>query len=220
MEYPSTGLIPHVPQPDDHRLVGFAAIAPVFDWSKVAPKNTAPPGKDQNGSGSCTSQAAGYSFYNKTKIDISRRDPYANTFLPGGGAYLISPFQWLAQHGYLDQIKFPDPDQETEQIMETTLQITDGDRIRTFQITAAISPDVGIDAVAKTIMDHDGAVIGIKGSWSKGWEKSWVRPYYAGQDDWQHALFCLNPIITPDNLHAIDAMSSWYKSIGPDGQQS
>ncbi|CAM6004570.1 unnamed protein product [Sphagnum balticum] len=200
-----------------NKAIGIGAPAE-FDWSVPVSKNIPSPGKDQNSSSSCPAQAFSYGFYAKTKIDISREDIYSHIFLPGGGAYLIAPAQYVGTNGYLPLSKFPDPSPETEENMEAfVMNVQDGDRIRSFRITPAISSVDSIDAVAEAIVAHDFVVLGIYYT-PEGFGTSWTYPtYYSSYPDQDgHALWAMNPIIH-DGLNAIDCESSWYGAEGPDG---
>jgi|GEM_PF-6037205 len=215
---PGTGAVRRTVTVADAQLIGFAAAVAPFDFTKSS-NLPQPPDQDQNGSGSCTAQAAGNKFWLSTGIMISRRDPYSHTFMPGGGAYLVSPFDWLNGNGYLDQGKFPEPNPESEQAMETIIQVQDGDRVRTFQVQRIVSPVISIDAAAQIIDQYKGVVIGICGSWSKGWNGSWTDPSYQGQDDWQHAL-CGFDHVMRNGKKTIACKSSWCDHVDFLGQPS
>lgn len=218
---PSTGLKPH--SPDDTGIpfsLRAAGVSP-FDWANLKTKNSYAPGKDQGQSASCTSQATGYGIFAALGIDVSREDMYANTKLPGGGAYLVSPWRWLVAHGYLKLGQHPDPSPETEANMGVEIPgVTDANRTKCVG-TLNVFNNPTIDEVAQAIYDHDIAIIGI--TWTdEGFEKSWTEPtylsMYSGADG--HALYAMNPVVSPAGKHAIDCQSSWWNENGPDGKST
>jgi len=212
---PGTGLMPRVPVAGEAALFGYEAADPAYDWSKVFVDDADPqpyvfgiPDKDQNGSGSCTCQTAGYGFFKGTGIDISREDPYSHVALPGGGAYLDAPYWWLDSQGYLPLDEYPDPNPESEAAMTKIITVVDGKgRVKKFRVTSGIIRNISIDVAAAAIDAHTFVCLGIAGSWQKGWEKSWTDPYYV-QNNWQHALMCGQAVMRKGKK-AIKAKSSW-----------
>jgi hypothetical protein len=192
-----------------------AGVAP-FDWSSIKPKNVYATGKSQGSSSSCTSQATGYGVF-RFVGDISRQDEYANTKLPGGGAYLVSPPQWLNDHGYVLLSSRPDPNPENEADMSAPTGASDSQRTK-IPVNIQVFNSPSIDEVAQAILDHDVAIIGISYS-TQGFATSWTNPTYqntfTGQEG--HALHCVNPVVLPNGKHAIDCQSSWWGANGPDG---
>jgi hypothetical protein len=207
----------------DRRVAG----APAFDWSRVkedaignVPNLFGIKDRDQGSSLSCTCHSAGYGFAYATGIEISRRDMYSQVALPGGGAYLNAPLDWLRKSGYLLQSKFPDPSAQTEKNMTDIIAVKDGDRIRFFELMYTFYPDASnIDSAAAAAANHDYIHLGIMASWKKGWDRSWVDPVWQGINDWQHALFaCKDSIVLRHGVPAIKAKSSWCEHRDYTGQ--
>lgn len=203
-----------------------AGAVPPFDWSKIQEDSVGVvPGlfhiadRDQGGSSSCTCQATGYGFAYTTGIEVSRQDMYSNVALPGGGAYLNAPLDFLRGNGYVLLSKFPDPHPETEGNMTQKLLVLVGDRIRTFELKYTFYPDLTIDSAAHAISEHQYIHLGIRGSWVNGFSPSWIDPRYT-QNDWQHALFAgKESIVLRNGVPAIKTKSSWCEHTDPAGHQ-
>lgn len=219
---PSTGALkrPEHLKVKDH----IAGAIPAFDWSKVLEDNAQPIAnefgildKEQGSSLSCTSQSTAYGIFKKFRIDISRHDLYGQTHLPGGGAYLNAPLDYLRKNGYVLLSKYPDPIPETEQEMETILIVKDADRVRGFTLSYSFFQPT-IDNTAQAISQNDFVIIGIDMSFVKGWDKTWTDPTYIQNDD-QHALFAGQAVIR-NGKKAIKCKSSWTEHTDPSGQRS
>lgn len=213
---PGTGLVAS-PQVAANKPVLFAYGVSPFDWSKILPDDGDPtpmqfniPDKDQGGAGTCTVQSEAYGFYHITGIETSIEDPYSHVFLPGGGAYLDSPENWVNTQGYLPSISFPDPDPQLEDNMEKIIVVKDGDRIKKFSIKTSIISPITIDAAAEACQNHSYLKLGIFGSWSQGWNGSWTEPSFKGVTNWQHAIMaCKDSVVIRNGKKAIKCKSSW-----------
>jgi len=216
-----------VKRPDELKVKDHQAGAiPPFDWSQVkedtvgaVPELFGIADRDQGGSSSCTCQATGYGFAYSAKVEISREDLYSHVHLPNGGAYLNAPLDFLRNNGYLELAKYPDPSPETEQNMTQLITVNDGGRVRTFLLTYKFY-DATIDGAAQAITAHSYIHLGIDGSWSNGWNESWIDPAFNKQTDWAHALFAgKESIVLRHGVPAIKAKSSWCQHKDPQGQQ-
>ncbi len=225
---PGHGLVLR-PELPERTPILFGYSATPFDWSQVVANDGDPtpnqfdiPDKDQDGSGSCTCQTAGYGFFGATGIDVSRRDPYSHVALPGGGAYLDAPYAWFNANGYLVLSQYPDPNPESENAMTQIITVADGQgRIKKFKVTSTPLYPISIDAWAQAVQNHTFVALGIAGSWSKGWNQSWTDPSYQGQNDWQHALYTeKRSIVIRKGKKAAKAKSSWTQSRDFLGQPS
>src|SRR5258708_1092728 len=203
----------------------YAGAVTPFDWSQIKEDSIGPVpnlfglfDRDQDGSGSCTCQATAYEFFYCTKIEINRKELYSHVYLSGGGAYLNAPLDFLRNTGPILLSKYPDPNPETEQAMTTIIAVQAGDRIRTFKLSYTYY-GTDIDSAALAITNHNYIHLGVKGSWIKGWEKSWIDPYFS-QEDWDHALFAgKESLVLRNGIPTIKAKSSWCQHFDPEGKQ-
>lgn len=212
------------PQPlkvKDH----IAGALPPFNWTTAPIDNGTPtsmafgiPDEEQNSGLTCTSQAPGYGIHHVLEWDNSRHDSYCNTFLPGGGAYLNAPLDWYRQHGITLRSRLADPSPQTEPNMEAQNGLTDTDRVKNFTLSYEFLPAT-IDGAAQAIANYDFVILGIRGSWAKGWDGTWTDPSYEAQNDWQHALFAGEAVMR-NGIKAIKCKSSWTQHQDLVGQPS
>jgi hypothetical protein len=170
-----------------------------------------PPDEDQGSSSSCTSQAFGYHFWQLTGCQILRNDTYSHTFLPGGGAYLTAPADFVAGNGaLLRSPQFQEPSPETEPSMEKIVLATDAEgRIRKF-VVSRVTLQVDINTIASVLEQYKGVVIGVDGN-DAGW-KDFVDPTYDGHAVWGHALYMYDRAVR-GGQHALKAKSSWCNEV-------
>lgn len=204
-----TGAIHRVIPPEEEVIgADLAATAPDFTKSTGL---TEPPDEDQGSSDSCTSQAFGYHFWQLTGCQVLRNDTYSHTFLPGGGAYLTSPADFVADYGaLLRSDKYEEPKPETEPTMETVVLAVDATgRIKTYSVAVVtIHPD--INTIASLLETYKGIVIGVDGN-DAGWQDM-VDPTFNGQTAWGHALYIYDRAIR-NGQKALKAKSSWCNEV-------
>src|SRR5579862_5348682 len=116
-KFHGTGARHRIISPEEE-IVGAHLVATAPDFTKSTGL-AEPPDEDQGSSNSCTSQAFGYHFWQLTGCQVLRNDIYSHTFSPGGGAYLISPADFVASNGALLRTsQYQEPNPETEANME------------------------------------------------------------------------------------------------------
>lgn len=204
-----TGLLHRVIPPEEEILgKELAASAPNFTKSTGLQE---PPDEDQGGSNSCTSQSFGYHFWQLTGYQILRNDVYSHTFLPGGGAYLTAPADFVADNGaLLRSSQYQEPNPETEQAMETIVLAIDAvGRLKTF-VVSRVTIHQDINTIASLLEQYKGIIIGLDGN-DVGWEDM-TDPTYNGQADWGHALYVYDRAIR-NGRTALKAKSSWCNEV-------
>jgi hypothetical protein len=196
--------------PPDEEILGAELGATAPDFTKSTGL-TEPPDEDQGSSNSCTSQGFGYHLWQLTGCQILRNDTYSHTFMPGGGAYLTAPAEFVAGNGALLRgQEYQEPIPETEPDMEhVVLTIDAAGRIRSYEVTrVAITPN--IDTIASLLEQYSGIVIGLDGN-DAGWENM-TDPTYNGQADWGHALYVYD-VAVRNGRNALKAKSSWCNEV-------
>jgi len=152
----------------------------------------APPDEDQGSSLSCTWQAFAYYFWQWTGIQLSRRDGYSRTHLPGGGGYLADPFRMMLEgkgEGAFDRTQSQDPNPQTEQNMTVVVNLP-GQQRKVFKLRYWNVPYNNIEACALAMRTWKGLVIGVNGNntdWANGEHPNVPKP---GTVKWAHALYC------------------------------
>lgn len=170
-----------------------------------------PPDEDQGSSGSCTSQANGYYLWQWVGEQISRNDTYSHTFLPGGGAYLDAPGNFVLNTGFLNRVpNHPDPKPQTEQNMETViLAVTAAGRTRTYSFQVK-NIACNINTIGSVLEQYKGCIIGVDGN-NSGW-LNLDDPTYNGHADWGHALYVYDRAVR-NGKNALKAKSSWCNEV-------
>jgi hypothetical protein len=196
--------------PAGEEIVGahLAATAPDFTKSTGL---TEPPDEDQGQGSSCTSQAFGYHFWQLTGCQILRNDTYSHTFLPGGGAYLTAPADFVSAYGaLLRSAKYQEPNPETEANMEHIVLALDAQgRMRTFQVSR-VTLQASINTIASLLEQYKGIVIGVDGN-DTGWTNI-TDPTYNGDAEWGHALYVYDRAVR-NGQNALKAKSSWCNEV-------
>lgn len=197
----------HIP-PEEEIVSAALVTAPDFTKSTGL---TEPPDEDQGGSDSCTSQAFGYHFWQLTGCQILRNDTYSHTVLPGGGAYLTSPADFVAANGaLLRSAQYQEPNPETEPTMEKiVLAIDAAGRTRAFTITRVVL-QATLNNIASLLEQYKGVVIGVDGN-DEGWQNM-VDPTFDGHVEWGHALYVYDRAVR-NGHHALKAKSSWCNEV-------
>lgn len=169
-----------------------------------------PPDEDQGSAGSCTSQANGYYLWQLVGQEISRNDTYSHTFLPGGGAYLDAPGNFVLNTGFLNRMNHPDPNPQTEQNMETViLAVTAAGRTRAYSFQVK-NIACNINTIGSILEQYKGCIIGVDGN-NSGW-LNLTDPTYNGQADWGHALYVYDRAVRNGKI-ALKAKSSWCNEV-------
>lgn len=144
-----------------------------------------PPQENQNGSGSCTEQAFCYDFYNKHKIDLSRRDGYSRIGRPDqSGAMPHEPYWIYDTAGQHTRQNSPDPAKQTEVAMKEPVNIN-APRNADFKVRYWSPPDLAIDTIARLIKQYKGATGCFNITW-EGWADK-KNPRAPRREDTQYA---------------------------------
>jgi hypothetical protein len=194
--------------PVEEEILGAAPIPADFTKPTGLPE---PPDEDQGSSNSCTSQAFGYHFWQVTASQILRNDIYSHTFMPGGGAYLTAPADFVTSYGaLLRNQQYQDPNPETETNMEhIVLAINGNGRSKVYGVSrVTLNPD--INTIASLLEKYLGVVIGVDGN-DVGWQNM-TDPTYNGKVEWGHALYVYDRVIR-NGKKALKAKSSWCNEV-------
>jgi hypothetical protein len=204
-----TGAI-HRVIPAEEEVVGAHLAATPPDFTKPTGP-TEPPDEDQGSSNSCTSQAFGYHFWQLTGCQILREDTYSHTALPGGGAYLTAPADFVKKYGALMRsATFQEPSPETEQNMTHIVLASNGKgRVKAYSVTRTVIA-ANINTIASLLEQYKGLVVGVDGN-DEGWQDM-VDPSYNGQADWGHALYVYDRAVR-NGQNALKAKSSWCNEV-------
>src|SRR6185369_5930810 len=200
-----------VPQPQDPRDFQFgfiAAAAAPLDWTQEF-RLPEPPNENQNGSSSCTAQATSYLHWQLHHRDYSRRDVYAQIFLPGGGAYGRDAVSRIVNFGQATREETPDPNPQTETAMRDKTGISAAAESSDIEANYFSVAAGGIVSIAVAVRDHRGAVFGVYGN-NQGWQDltNPSPPTSQGTVEWAHYLYAFG-YHTHDNQRCIIAKSSW-----------
>ena len=195
------------PHPTDTQGIQVLGAISRYDFNKSTGFK-ASPGKDQGSSASCTWQAFCYYFYAWTGIDLSRKDGYSRTHLPGGGGYLMAPLTTTSSTGCFDLTQVQDPSPETEVNMEQPFTITVGRRV--FKITPII-PSNNITSIAIAMSQYKGCIIGVNGD-NQGWANMEYPEPPTGGYDWSHAIYCYDTTII-NGQDTLIAESSYFNEV-------
>jgi hypothetical protein len=206
------GLIPHEEE-NPPQLIGMASFAGAVVNDFNEPSGIpAPPESDQGSSLSCTWHAFAKHFWQWTGIKLSVQDGYSRTHLPGGGGYLIAPFDLISTEGCYDQTQHQDPINQTEANMIVKVNLP-GQKRRVFKVKRWSVPYNDINAVAIAMKQWKGIVIGVNGDnpdWISGTD-----PKPPGQGHpaaWGHALYCYdNKQLDQKALVASSSWCNWVK---------
>jgi len=203
-----------VPQPHDPRDFQFgviAAAAEPIDWSKEF-RLPEPPNENQNGSLSCTSQAVSYYHWQLRRKDYSRRDIYAQIYLPQGGAYGRDAVSRVVYSGQATRDETPDPAHQTETAMRSKAGISAAAEASDIEANYFSVAAGGIHSIAVAVRDHKGAVFGVYGN-NIGWQDKTnpSPPTSQGTVEWAHYLYAFG-YHTHNNQRCIIAKSSWCTS--------
>lgn len=225
MKLPGTGAVKRPPEKK------------VKDWAaRVTPGNTiffkedtlgnrpgcfSIPDVDQGSGSTCTTEVLGHGFQHTAGIAINKEDVYSGTVLPGGGSYPNSPMDYVKKNGYVLASSYPDPYPQTEQNMAQLIIVEGIDRIRAFVIQYWFYP-LDINSAALAMLEHDFLSLSVFGSWSNGWNKSWVDPTYNKVWSWLHNIFSSKEegICARNGIPAIKCKSNWSEHIDYLGQTS
>lgn len=206
------GLIPH---PEGDSAVGAMLIgsvaAPQYDFSVPSGLPT-PPDSDQGSSQSCTCHAFGKHFWAWTGIDLCKQDMYSRIHLPGGGAYLVAPYDKMSDSGCYDLTQHADPNPQTEANMVVTVNVP-GQKRRMFKVRRWGVQYNDISAVATAMKQWKGIVIGLNGNnpdWVNGTDPHPPGPGHPAE--WGHALYCYdNKMLDQRALVAASSWCNWVK---------
>jgi hypothetical protein len=205
---PHTGLLPDIEDDRDfaYRDVLAGDVAP-FDWDRgysVFEELKIPsPKYDQSSSLSCVAQATAQ-FYRslfylfggeRTLTDFSRRLPYSQIRLPGGGAYLRDGVKWFSQNGDVAEDIAPSEGMNEEQMRWADLTQAEYDLLMKHALVFSDSTyrkiDGSVDSIevfAHAIRNHRGVLGGFKGT-NAGWCRPDVVPPKQGEYKWGHAVY-------------------------------
>lgn len=210
----------------DFRDYSFGAVPSIpYDWNNPAVFDMPIDVSDQNGSGSCTSQATMnmakiiyYKTQNPTIKDFSARFIYSQIFLPQGGAYVRDGVALLLKEGICLNNDYPS-NPETEGHMRDNSGLS---QVLPLAKQYDIYPDdfayaqiSSIDDMAIAIRDHHCINIGVSGS-NQGWTQADVVVPNQGETIWGHDLTGVSALIR-NSKKCIKFLNSWGSQWGNSG---
>lgn len=186
--------------------------------------------ENQNGSGSCVSQA--FSYYTEVlnqietgqNVQLSARDIYSLVFCPQGGSYLRDNAKKIINSGVVPEEKAPsymNGNPPTEDFMRDRSDITDPEEEEgmTYLAKTYVTWDnTNFDTFKRAIFQGNGCIIAAKGNnYCWGTESGVLLvPDSASQCDWGHGVYCTGWKII-NGVEHLEFINSWGEEWGENG---
>jgi hypothetical protein len=226
----------------DHIALGGGTL---FDWQKgydIEKKiGMDIPTKDQQKSSSCVGQAVSYYVWVKNVLEfidvygslldnikkilrewlISSKAIYSQIFLPtNGGAYLRDGVRLIKDWGAVSEKAVPSSnDNVTEAFMRDrswySKELSKNAKTLQAKEYRMIRAKTNIDLVAQTIVENDGAIIGVSGENNGTWRSKFPQ---VGSTEWGHALYAGKAKLINGKKY-IGVKNSWGDDVGESGWQ-
>ena len=177
------------------------------------------PQRDQDGSSSCTAQAACYYCEALEKIEhqkderYSARFNYSQSVAPGGGAYIWKAMSIPLKIGTVAMNSVPDGD-SSEKIM-TDQTLNPAALIEARADKYAVIPRSNIDQMAQIVKDYGGFITGFNGR-NDMFSPDGTANVFTGMSEWGHAVYVCGYKLH-DGRKCLIFKNSWASKWGDGG---